>query len=68
VCCFLCFVLCVCVLCLLVVQLPPGKTPFEAKVINNKSFCRLCGLMVRVPGYGSRGPGSIPGANRFSER
>jgi hypothetical protein len=29
---------------------------------------RLCGLVVRVPGYGSRGPGSIPGANRFSEK
>jgi hypothetical protein len=24
-----------------------------------------CGLVVRVPGYGSRGPGSIPGATRF---
>jgi hypothetical protein len=27
---------------------------------------RLCGLVVRVPGYRSRGPGSIPGATRFS--
>jgi hypothetical protein len=26
---------------------------------------RLCGLMVRVPGYRSRGPGSISGATRF---
>jgi hypothetical protein len=25
----------------------------------------LCGLMVRVPGYRSRGPGSIPSATRF---
>jgi hypothetical protein len=25
-------------------------------------------LMVRVPGYRSRGPGSIPGATRFSEK
>jgi hypothetical protein len=25
---------------------------------------RLCGLFVRVPGYRSRGPGSIPGATR----
>jgi hypothetical protein len=24
-----------------------------------------CGLVVRVPGYRSRGPGSIPGATRF---
>jgi hypothetical protein len=28
----------------------------------------LCGLVVRVPGYRSRGPGSIPGATRFSEK
>jgi hypothetical protein len=25
----------------------------------------LCGLVVRVPGNGSRGPGSIPGATRL---
>jgi hypothetical protein len=29
---------------------------------------RLCGLVLRVPGYRSRGPGSIPGATRFSEK
>jgi hypothetical protein len=29
---------------------------------------RLCGLVVRVPGYRSRGPGSIPGDTRFSEK
>jgi hypothetical protein len=29
---------------------------------------RLYGLVVRVPGYRSRGPGSIPGAIRFSEK
>jgi hypothetical protein len=28
----------------------------------------LCGLAVTVPGYKSRGPGSIPGATRFSEK
>jgi hypothetical protein len=28
----------------------------------------LRGLVVRVPGYRSRGPGSIPGATRFSEK
>jgi hypothetical protein len=28
---------------------------------------RLCGLVVRVPGYRSKGLGSIPGATRFSE-
>jgi hypothetical protein len=29
---------------------------------------RLCDLAVSVPGYRSRGPGSIPGATRFSEK
>jgi hypothetical protein len=29
---------------------------------------RLCGLVVRVPGYRSRGPGSIPSATRFFRR
>jgi hypothetical protein len=29
---------------------------------------RLCGLLVRVPGYRYRGAGSIPGAIRFSEK
>jgi hypothetical protein len=28
----------------------------------------LCGLVVRVPGYRSRSPGSTPGATRFSEK
>jgi hypothetical protein len=28
----------------------------------------LCGLVVRVPGYRSKSPGSIPGAARFSEK
>jgi hypothetical protein len=29
---------------------------------------RLCGLVVRVPGYRSRGPCSIPGTTRFYEK
>jgi hypothetical protein len=29
---------------------------------------RLCGLVVGVPGYRSRGSGSIPGATRFTEK
>jgi hypothetical protein len=29
---------------------------------------RLCGLVVRVTGYRSGGPGSISGATRFSEK
>jgi hypothetical protein len=28
----------------------------------------LCGLVAKVPGYRSRGQGSIPGATRFSEK
>jgi hypothetical protein len=28
----------------------------------------FCGLVVRVPGYRSRGPGSFPGATTFSEK
>jgi hypothetical protein len=31
-------------------------------------FDRLCGLVIRVPGCRSRGPGSIPGATRISEK
>jgi hypothetical protein len=30
------------------------------------SLDRLCGLVVRVLGYRSGGPGSIPGTTRFS--
>jgi hypothetical protein len=29
---------------------------------------RVCSLLVRVPGYRSRGPGSIPSATRVSEQ
>jgi energy-coupling factor transporter transmembrane protein EcfT len=29
---------------------------------------RLCGLVVRIPSYRSRRPGSIPCATRFSEK
>jgi hypothetical protein len=35
---------------------------------NSKVRDRLCGLVVRVPGYRPRGPGSIPRATRFSEK
>jgi hypothetical protein len=34
-------------------------------IMQNK-YC-LCGLMIRVPGYSSGGPGSIHGATRSSE-
>jgi hypothetical protein len=35
---------------------------------NMKSNDRLCGLVVRFPGYRSRGPSSIPSATRFCEK
>jgi hypothetical protein len=31
-------------------------------------FDHLCGLVVRVHGYRSGGPGSIPGTTRFSKK
>jgi hypothetical protein len=37
-------------------------------IIITSATDRLCGLVVRVPGYRSRDPGSIPGATRFSEK
>jgi hypothetical protein len=36
---------------------------YQVKLKND----RLCGLVFRAPGYRSRGPGSIPGATKFSE-
>jgi hypothetical protein len=35
---------------------------------EKRELDRLCGLVVRVPGYRSRGQGSIPGATRFSDK
>jgi hypothetical protein len=37
-------------------------------ILNELSVDCFCVLVVRVPGYGSRGPRSIPGATRFSEK
>jgi hypothetical protein len=37
------------------------------KYLSNFEFYHLCGPVVRVPGYRSRGPDSIPGGTRFSE-
>jgi hypothetical protein len=34
---------------------------------SSPNIDRLCGLVVRVLGYRSGGPGSIPGTTRFSE-
>jgi hypothetical protein len=36
--------------------------------VMKKKVDRLCGLVVRGPGYRSRGPGSILGTTRFSEK
>jgi uncharacterized membrane protein YjgN (DUF898 family) len=35
---------------------------------SSNNHDRLCGLVVRIPGFWSRGQGSIPGATRFSEK
>jgi hypothetical protein len=40
----------------------------ELIYVMYKKVDRLCGLVVRVPGYRYGGPGSIPGATRFSEK
>jgi hypothetical protein len=64
-------------LCGLVVRVPGYTTEMycascevqtEFIYVMQKKVDRLCGLVVRVPGYRSRGPVSIPGANRFSEK
>jgi hypothetical protein len=39
-----------------------------ATVLLDKITDHLFGLVVRVPGYRSRGPGSISGATGFSEK
>jgi hypothetical protein len=36
--------------------------------VMQKKVDRIYGLVVRAPGYIYRGPGSIPGAARFSEK
>jgi hypothetical protein len=36
-------------------------------LLSNDCFDRLCGLMVRVLGYRSGGPGSIPSTTRKKE-
>jgi hypothetical protein len=41
---------------------------FEILLIDQPYKDRLCGLVVRVPGYKSRGPGSIPRSTTFSEK
>jgi hypothetical protein len=43
-----------------------GSTVFEIIIVIVIIINQLCGLVVRVPGYRSRGPDSILGAPRFS--
>jgi hypothetical protein len=45
---------------------PFKYAPKRKKIVYNTSSIsdRLCGLVVRVPGYSSRGLGSIPGTTR----
>jgi hypothetical protein len=61
----------------LVVRVPGYRTEMQCVFcevrtefiyVMKKKVDRLYGLVVRVPGYRSRGPGSIPGATRFSEK
>jgi hypothetical protein len=41
----------------------------DCMYLNEEIMCdRLCGLVARVPGYSSTGPGSIPAAIRFPEK
>jgi hypothetical protein len=37
-------------------------------LISYRNRDHLCGLVVRVPGYRSRGPGLVPDATRFYEK
>jgi hypothetical protein len=63
---------------------PPLRSSGQSSWLHNWDMCflwstnwiymcyveedRLCGLVVRVLNYRSRGPGSIPGTTRFSEK
>jgi hypothetical protein len=43
--------------------------PFQLYLASSTIYeACLCGLVVRVPGYRSRGPGSIPSTFRFLEK
>jgi hypothetical protein len=56
-----------------VICIAEKRVSSEAQLILKYSYYLernglLCGLVVRVPGYRSRGPGSIPGTTKFSEK
>jgi hypothetical protein len=44
------------------------KIPMVFYIRYESILARLCGLVVRVPGFRSRSPDAIPGATRFSEK
>jgi hypothetical protein len=49
---------------------PANFTELHGVISHKTIFAidRLCGLVVRVPGCRSRGPGSILGTTRFLEK
>jgi hypothetical protein len=49
---------------------PPSLTSgwYNYLIVLVRGVDRVCGLVLRVPGYRSSGPGSIPGATRFYEK
>jgi hypothetical protein len=48
----------------LTVGLSGGPLRLKVNITFSFTGCRLCGLVVRVLGYRSGGPGSIPSATR----
>jgi hypothetical protein len=53
--------------CVSYINIPSSKT-YRSYLYVGMFGDSLCGLAVRVPDYRSRGPGSIPGATKFSEK
>jgi hypothetical protein len=51
-----------------IIKLPNPATADPEGLATHLVLDRLCGLVVTVSGYRSRGPGSIPDATRFSEK
>jgi hypothetical protein len=50
------------------VQKQEGRLSLRLRRISEVNNVTFCSLVVRVPGYISRGAGSIPGSYRFSEK
>jgi hypothetical protein len=45
-----------------------ANTEYGNYIFVHSELDRLCGVVVRVSGYRSRGPGSIPCATKFSDK